>query len=612
LRSVFLHVTRFSIPGSQVRTSPYARKVNSDRPLPAIQTEDFAAPPPDPQVGNLVVRRSLRLGLQIAILLCLTILVYANSLSNGFTMDDELYVQRNPQVTEHTLWLLFQPNTISNVFRPVTFATLALNWTAAGYKPFGYHLVNMFLHAGVVVLLLLVLRSVLERPPGGALISFAAALLFAVHPIHTEAVSSVVGRSELLAAGFLLAAWLFHLQDRWPLALLAFALALLSKESAIGLLPLALAGDYAKGKLKHSIGYAGIAGVTLLYVAALWKVQGGHFGAASVSVLDNPLTLLPAHLRILNAIRIAWKYVGLLIFPRTLSCDYSYNQILLYGNLRHLLLPTVAAVGVVVLWIVVILKRQAGFLVAGAIYFVGFAATSNIVTRTGTIFAERLAYFPSAGFCLFIAILCVWLVNRHRFAGIALTAVLVTGFAARTFARNRDWRDNTALYMSAADAVPNSAKMRASRGIVYLGKNDLERSRSDLQAALAINPDYPDAVETLGLLELRSGNREAALKYLRKALEMSSLKDFDYDHRAANLAALLIEMGNLDEAMKLLNRRIAESPNYSRLWSNRAALRVALGQFAEGLADAKTALRLDPHNEQARKVLEHPQATGLH
>ena len=564
------------------------------------------------RVGHGDTRFALGLRVQIAVLLGFVLLVYANSLSNGFTLDDELYIERNPQVTTHTLRLLFQPNAISNVFRPVTFATLALNWIAAGYQPFGYHLLNLFLHAGVVMLLLLVLRNVLGALSNGALIAFVAALLFAVHPIHTEAVSSVVGRSELLAAGFLLAAWLFHLQDRFLLASLAFGLALLSKESAIGLLPIALAGDYAKGKLKPSIRYAGFAVLTLLYVGALWKLEGGHFGAPSVSVLDNPLALLPARLRILNALRIAWKYLGLLVFPATLSCDYSYNQIAMYGDFWHLALPAVAAAGAAALFIVAVCQRKPGFSVAGAIYFAGFAATSNVVTPTGTIFAERLAYLPSAGFCLLLAILCAWLAKGRRSAAIALLALAVTGFAVRTLARNRDWRDNTALYLAAADAVPNSAKMRAFRGIVYLGKNDFARSRRDLEAALAIKPDYPDAVEAMGLLELRSGNRQSALDYLQRALEMSSPEDFDYDYRAANLAALLIETGKPDEAMKLLNRRIAESPGYSRLWSNRAALRVALGQFAEGLADAKTALRLDPHNDQARKVLEHPQANGLH
>jgi Tfp pilus assembly protein PilF len=545
------------------------------------------------RVGHGDTRFALGLRVQIAVLLGFVLLVYANSLSNGFTLDDELYIERNPQVTTHTLRLLFQPNAISNVYRPVTFATLALNWIAAGYQPFGYHLLNLFLHAGVVMLLLLVLRNALGALSNGALIAFVAALLFAVHPIH-------------------IAAWLFHLQDRFLLASLAFGLALLSKESAIGLLPIALAGDYANGKLKPSIRYAGFAVLTLLYIGALWKLEGGHFGAQSVSVLDNPLALLPARLRMLNALRIAWKYPGLLVFPATLSCDYSYNQIAMYGDFWHLALPAVAAAGAATLFVVAVCQRKPGFGVAGAIYFAGFAATSNVVTPTGTIFAERLAYLPSAGFCLLLAILLAWLANRRRSAAIALLALAVTGFAVRTLARNRDWRDNTALYLSAADAVPNSAKMRAFRGIVYLGKNDFARSRSDLEAALAIKPDYPDAVEAMGLLELRSGNRQSALDYLQRALQMSSPEDFDYDYRAANLAALLIETGKLDEAMKLLNRRIAESPGYSRLWSNRAALRVALGQFAEGLADAKTAVRLDPHNDQARKVLEHPQASGLH
>src|SRR5262249_25524162 len=154
---------------------------------------------PNPAVSDFSGKRTgtpaPKLPLQIALLLGVTFLIYGNSLFNSFTMDDELYILRNPQVTHHSILLLFHPNSASNVFRPVTFSTLALNWLAAGYKPFGYHLLNLLLHAVVVVLLLLVLRAVLDRLGNSELISFAAALLFAVHPIHTEAVSSVVGRS---------------------------------------------------------------------------------------------------------------------------------------------------------------------------------------------------------------------------------------------------------------------------------------------------------------------------------------------------------------------------------------------------------------------------------
>jgi Flp pilus assembly protein TadD len=553
-----------------------------------------------------------KLRLKVGLLLGLTFLVYANSLFNGFTMDDELYILRNPQVTQHSLRLLLQPNAASNVFRPVTFATFAMNWIARGYQPFGYHLINLFLHASVVVLLFFVLRQVLAGLAHREFISFAAAMLFAVHAVHTEAVSSIVGRSELLAAGFLLAAWLFHLQARHILTLLSFALALLSKESAFGLLPLALAGDYAQGKMKSWTRYAGIAVLTLVYVGALWKVQGGHFGAASVSVLDNPLTSLPAHLRVFNAVRIAWKYVGLMIFPATLSCDYSYNQITLYSGLGHLLFPLLAAAGAIAVWVRTIWNRNAGLVVAGAIYLAGFAATSNILTRTGTIFGERLAYVPSAGFCLLAALVLAWLAGHHRTLALAALAIAVAALGARTIVRNRDWRDNASLYIAAANAVPNSAKMRAFRGIVYLGRNELDRSRSDLQAALKINPEYPDAVEAMGLLESRTGDQRAALDYLQQALQMSARSDFDYDYRAANLAALQIRMGKLDDAMKLLNRRIEESPGYSRLWSNRAALRLTLGQLAGAREDARTALRLDPNNAQARNVLDHPQAGNLH
>ena len=577
--------------------SPLADRADLQLTTHSGATADSSPVSPDAGAAFLNIRR------QIVLLLIISFSAYANALLNSFTMDDELYILRNPQVTRHSLRLLFQPNVASNVFRPVTFFTFALNWIAAGYRPFGYHLVNLLLHGAVVVLLFFVLRSLLAEIAQRDFVCFSAALLFAVHPLHTEAVSSVVGRSELLAAGFLFAAWLFHLRDRYLLALASFVLALLSKESAIGLLPFVFAGDYARGKLKSWARYAGLAVVSLIYVAALWRIQGGHFGAANVSVLDNPLVLLPAHLRILNAIRIAWKYIALLTFPGSLSCDYSYNQIRLFADARHLLFPSAAAALVFSAWVWAIARRKTAYIVAGAIYFVGFAATSNILTRTGTIFGERLAYFPSAGFCLLVALACAWLAARRRFAAITLVALIALLLAARTVARNRDWHDNGTLYTAAADVVPNSAKMRTFRGILYLGAGDFERSRSDLQTALSIYPEYPDAVEAMGLLEARSGNAPKALPIMQKAVEMSDRKDIDYDYRAVNLAALEIQMGKLDDAMKLLNSEIAESPTYSRAWSNRAVLHLKLGQSAEAGEDARAALRIDPANAQALNVL---------
>ena len=142
------------------------------------------------------------------------VLVYGNTLVNQFAMDDELYIMRNAQVVDPSLHRLFSPNPVSAVFRPVAFATLALNWALSGAEPFGYHLVNLLLHAGATWLLYILLQELLGSSPEGKTVAFVAALLYAVHPIHTEAVAWAVGRAELLAAGFLFAGWILHLRDR--------------------------------------------------------------------------------------------------------------------------------------------------------------------------------------------------------------------------------------------------------------------------------------------------------------------------------------------------------------------------------------------------------------
>src|SRR5258706_12390261 len=191
--------------------------------------------------------------LKLFILVAVVIFVFGNALRNGFAMDDDLYIFRNAQVTNHSLKDLFQPNAFTAVFRPVTFATLAANFRLNGQNPWAYHAFNLLLHAGVTVLLFFVLSTILGSEPRGDIIAFVAALLFAVHPIHTEAVTSVIGRSELLAAGFVLAAWLFHLHDRPYLAAVSFVIALLSKESAVAFFPLVLAGEYCGGETKTKL-----------------------------------------------------------------------------------------------------------------------------------------------------------------------------------------------------------------------------------------------------------------------------------------------------------------------------------------------------------------------
>ncbi len=554
--------------------------------------------------------------LLIVLLLAAVALVYSNTLLNDFTMDDGLYVANNPQVTAPSVRALFTPNKFSDVFRPVTFATLALNQAVNGGKPFGFHLFNLMLHAAVTWLLYLVLLAILGTSPHAKTVALVAGLLFAVHPIHTEAVASVVGRAELLAAAFLLAAWILHVRDQEIAALVCFLLALLSKESAAAFLALVLVGDFARGEWKPRLRYARIAGVTLLYVGLLWKVQGGHLGQAGISLLDNSLAVVPAGWRILNALRVAWKYVGLLIYPATLSCDYSFNQIPVYLNWRHTLPAAAAAAVVVGAWMWAIWKRQAEWVLAGGIYMAGFATTANILKPTGTIMAERLAYLPSAGFCLLVALSWTWLrewaplgarlnlkKDWQRTLAFGVLAALVAALAVRTVVRNQDWINNLVLYSAGVRAAPGSAKMHANLGSQFMDYGQVGLARVEFETALRIYPDYPDALASYGLLESWTGNKEAAGRMMERALNMSRRDNPNYDFMIVNVAALLIQTGKMDGALDLLNREIAESPKYARAWSNRAVIRYQRGEKASAAADVDVALRLDPSNTQAQNLM---------
>jgi len=540
---------------------------------------------------------------RVAMLLAVSMLVYGNALLDGFTFDDSGYIFVRP-VTDFSLKGLLEPHKASNVFRPITFASFALNWAIGGARPWGYHLFNILVHAAVTLLLYLLLRRLLESLPNGTQIAWAAAALFAVHPIHTEAVASIVGRSELLGAGFLLAAWLLHLDDRQVPALGCLVLALMSKESAVVFLPLALAGDHVRGKLKPLRCYGWIAGVTVLYLGLFWKIKGGRFGQIAVSYIDNPLASFPAGLRILNALRVAWKYLGLHIFPATLSCDYSYNTILLYANWRHLAPAAAGTLLVLALWVWSLLARRNEWFLGGAIYLCGFAATANLFVPTGTIMGERLAYLPSAGICLLAALIWVRLGGRRRIIAWMVLGIVVVSLAARTVVRNRDWRDNFTLFSTDLRAVPRSAKLHANLAGEYMRRGQLDAAEAEYQVALRIFPDFPTAVEDYGLVEARMGHDQEARRLLQSAVSITRRDDTDdYGFAAVNLAAWLVQHGEDEEALKILNEAIAEMPTSARAWSNRAVIHYKRGEQADARADAMAALRLDPVNSQARSLL---------
>ena len=217
---------------------------------------------------------------------------------------------------------------------------------------------------------------------------------------------------------------------------------------------------------------------------------------------------------------------------------------------------------------------------------------------------ERLAYLPSAGFCLLAALLWLRLENYQRRLAWAVLAIVVVALAARTVVRNHDWRDNFSLFSAGARAVPGSAKMHFALGGEYM-------NRGQLQAALpGIADRPPHLIRTIprpwnsaGLWNPSWAMIRRLAVFLRKGLSMTPRDNPGYDFRAVNLAAQLMKLGENDAALKLLNEEIANSPGYSRAWSNRAVIRYRRGEFTSARDDAQNALRLDPENGQAQNLL---------
>src|SRR5262249_8539294 len=157
---------------------------------------------------------------------------------------------------------------------------------------------------------------------------------------------------------------------------------------------------------------------------------GGQFGTV-IPFLDNPLGGLPTGLRILNAFRVAANYLRLLLYPSALSCDYSYNSMTLYAN-GQAWLGALPMMVVLAAWLWSFFTRRGGWALAGGIYLVGFSVTANVLFPVGTIMGERLAYLPSAGFCLLIALCWARLRARTPKLALAILAVVVIGLSART------------------------------------------------------------------------------------------------------------------------------------------------------------------------------------
>jgi tetratricopeptide (TPR) repeat protein len=524
----------------------------------------------------MVDRLKARLRLVLALLLvAVTAAVYAPALENGFVWDDDEIVVRDPAVRDlrHLRTVVLSADEMPPYYRPLTRASFVVEWAAFGADPRPFHAISLGLHAVNVVLVFCLALGLL----GHVWPAFAAALLFALHPINAEAVNFISGRNNLLALACMVASLLAFRRAltsgtrvwAWIAAVCLF-LALGAKEPAITVVPLLLvllAAERSgpKGRLTAAdltwLAPAGFAVVA--YLALRWVALDGLLGVV------DPLAGLPG--RIMAALAIVPRYLWLVVWPADLTV---FHEAPLAGELLSATalvpwLALVAAVGIVV-------RRPSNASAFGLLWFgLNLLPILNIVPIPSATLAERYVYVPAVGLWILAADFASrlgWILNRPRAVAVAL-GLLMALLAFRTVDRTRQWKTDVTLFEAAVDADPTSAVARFNLGTALREAGALAAARQRWTEAIALDPHHAGALTQLGTAAAAAGRFAEAEMFYARAL--ASRPGFAIAH--FNMARLLEKTGRGAEAERHYEAFLAGAP---------ARYKNLVDQAREGLAGA--------------------------
>jgi tetratricopeptide (TPR) repeat protein len=497
-----------------------------------------------PQAAGLWPALGIRAHLAVvAALGFIVLLAFSNTLHNtGFALDNKFIIQEDPrlrQVTRDNLNLIFTqdywwPKAVSGLYRPLTTFSYLFNYAILGNGEHtaGYHWLNFLVHWLNASLLYFMALALLKKLWPAA---FTAAL-FATHPIVTECVTNIVGRSDLFATAAIIGGFLCYARSTtvngwrktpWLLSLLIITgLGVFFKESAVMVLGVMVLYDFTyrlerrhPNRLRSLLsnfwrffvqGYVAVL-PPLVAVALVRARLFGQMRPAEWPFVDNPLVSVStwiggnyyntSWIGTLTAIKVIGKYLALLVWPQKMSCDYSYDQIPLIDPGFHRFedwqaILALAVVLAAIAFAVRQYRRNPAVFFFIMFFFLTLLPTSNLTVVTGAIMAERFLYLPSIGFaaCVALAVNAVarrilppremagaaGALSRNVWAESALgVIVLVCGL--RTYNRNFVWEDDVHLWTQAVQVCPASFKTHKSLAFA-LYERDQHRNP----------PAYPD------------------------------------------------------------------------------------------------------------------------
>ncbi len=441
---------------------------------------------------------------ELVIIALLGFAVYANALGNGFVSDDIATIAENPN--------------IGNIFSSSGLPSCvnSLIYRVSGPNPAPYRLVNIVMHIATSLLVFFFLRLFFSRAAG-----FWGALIFAAHPVHTEAVTWISGKPHLFAAFFVLASFLaYHAATAraglkkgcLAVSLIAYLCGLYSNFFTFFFPAMLIVYDVTFERWRRTwklwLVFSGLAVFRALLL--LYNVDEG------ILIMDRDASRAGLSNPVFNMIYSIANHFYLLIWPAKLTF---YHEPYLISS--SLLTVEGAVLAAIALSLPFLFRKAKPVFFAIAIFVLFLAPTYSPVMISWLI-AERYMYLPSLAFCVFAAFLIDRYAARARpflrgSAYIGLT-FLIIGYSARTVVRNFDWRDHAAIWRATEKASPYSPKAHNNMGDVYCREGNPKKAVEEFRRAIELNPDYADAYHNLANTYEHMGKTDEAIENYSKAL----------------------------------------------------------------------------------------------
>ena len=533
-------------------------------------------------------QRELRIILPLALI---AFFIFANSLNGAFIYDDTRQIVRNGLIQDATLygtaltsdvWAFKGDGTVSmsNYWRPSFTAFQILNFQIFGLNPFGWHLLNILLHVLVCCVLYLLLR----RWGLPVFLSLSIALIFAVHPIHTESVAWISGSPDLLFAICLLASLWFagNHSERGKrfdliLAIVFYALALGSKEVAFLCFPLfwlvfaqnRSGGEEIQRSVRPVVLTIPFAGIGILYFLLRWAVLGRIAQPAEgAATLTNALLTLPAAFVF---------YLKQIVYPVSLGPNYPLRSFAAF-DLFGFFLPLAFTAAVCVIFY--LLARRSFVQKAGLLlFFMPLLPTLNITAFIPEqIVHDRYLYLPLAGFLMLtLPFLADQIGKIYKAKARIIIPVLAVAaslpLALKTYSYNRVWTDELALWKQSITVDGKSSFNWAQFGTVLTERGRYREALDAYNNALDINP-APLVYLGRARANLYLGNPEEAVWDLKTVTEMPSadIESYTLYRIYEALAIAFAEQKKSDDSARVLIEARRRLPIYSAALTEKLAV----------------------------------------